>query len=124
MLDGLVRRPVLPKPDRVVRHHERDRHLGEGRQAQRRAQVIGKDEERRDVRTNPAVQDHPIGRTGHCVLADAKVKVRPPRMLLLVRRTPLHVRPIRACQIRGPPNQITVRGRGNGIKRVAASVAS
>ncbi len=77
VLDGLVGRAVLADADRVVGEHETDLGLGERRQADRRAHVVGEHEEGAADRQGAPVQRHADQRRTHRMLADAVVDVSP-----------------------------------------------
>ena len=81
-LDGLMGRPVLAEPDRVVRPGPDDRELAQRRQAHRRPHVVAEDQEGGAVRRDDAaVQASPFDDRAHRVLADPErdVAARPLR---------------------------------------------
>ena len=75
MLDRLVRRPVGPEADRVVRHHVDVRQSHQRGEPHRRPSVVREGEEGGDVRPDAAVEDKPVRDGGHRVLADAPPQV-------------------------------------------------
>ena len=77
MLDRLVRRAILAEPDRIMRHDIDDARILQRRQADRRAAIIGEDQEGPAIGDDPAVQRHAVHRRGHAELADAVIDVAP-----------------------------------------------
>jgi hypothetical protein len=73
MLDRLVGGTVFAEPDRIVGHHVNDAFAGERAKADRRAAIVGEDEECAGIRNDAAVQRHAVHRRGHAVLAHAIV---------------------------------------------------
>ena len=70
-----MRRPVLTKPDRVVRKDVDRVEMRQRGQSNGRPHVIGEDEEGATERNEAAVQRDAIERRGHAMLAHTKVKV-------------------------------------------------
>ena len=77
MLDRLVRRPILAKPDRIVGHDVDDARVLQRAEADRVAAIVGEDQEGAAVRHHPAVERHAVHRRGHAELADAVIDVAP-----------------------------------------------
>ncbi|SII80433.1 Uncharacterised protein [Mycobacteroides abscessus subsp. abscessus] len=75
MLDGLVGRPVLAEPDRVVRPDEDVRQLLERGQAHGWSLVVAEDEEGAVVRAGAAVEGDAVADEPGGELADAEVDV-------------------------------------------------
>ena len=106
VLHGLVRRAVLPEPNRIVGEHVRDRLLHQGRQPHRRAQVVAKDQEGARVGLDAAVQGHPVRNARHRVLPDSEPDVSARRILLLKVAAPVHVGLVRAGEVRRAADQV------------------
>ncbi len=122
VLDRLVRRPVLPDPDRVVRPDVHDGQLGERRQPHRRAHVVGEDEERAAEHEEPAVVGDAVGDRAHRVLAHAEVEVPPLGRAAEERPRRLHERLGRRGEVGVAAHQVR-QPRGHGREHGAARVA-
>ncbi len=75
LFDRLVRRAVLAERDAVVREHVQRVQLLQRGQADRRAHVVGEDQEGRAVRDEAAVRGQAVDDRAHRVLAHAEVQV-------------------------------------------------
>ena len=75
LLDRLVRRAVLAQADAVMGQHVDDALAHQRGQADRRAHVVGEDEEGAGVGDQAAMQRHAVGGRGHAVLAHAVMDV-------------------------------------------------
>ncbi len=75
MLDRLVGRAVLAKADRIVGHDVDHPLPHQRREADRRAAIVGEDQEGAAIRHDPAVQREPIHGRRHAVLAHAVMDV-------------------------------------------------
>ncbi len=75
MLDGLVRRPVLTKTDRVVRKNVDDPKLHQRRHAQRVARVVGERQKCAGERHEAAVRRNAVRDRAHAEFAHAVVDV-------------------------------------------------
>ena len=75
VLDRLVGRAVLAQADGVVGHHVDHADAHQRGQTDRRAAVVGEDQEGAAVGDDAAVQRHAVHRRGHAVLAHAVMDV-------------------------------------------------
>ncbi len=75
LLDRLVGRPVLAKPDRIVGHHINDADLLQRREPDRRPAIISEDQEGAAIGNHAAVQRHPVHRRGHAEFANAVIDI-------------------------------------------------
>ena len=77
MLDGLMRRAVFAQSDGVVREHIDDPLPHQRAQPQRRAQIVGKNQESRGVGNGPAVRRNAVADGAHGVFPHAEMQVAP-----------------------------------------------
>jgi hypothetical protein len=105
MLHGLMRRPVFADEDRVVREHERHRVLHHRGEPQRRAHVVAEDQERTDVRPDPAVERETVGDRPHGVLAHPVVDVASVELASLDERPTVETGRVRRGEVGGAPDQ-------------------
>ena len=75
MLDRLVGGTILTQSDTVVREHVDGREMGEGRQPDSRAHVVGEDQERSAIREDATVGGKTVQYPTHRVLAHPEVQV-------------------------------------------------
>lgn len=75
VLDGLMRRAVFTKADRVMREDVDDALLHEGGHAQGVAGIVGERQERGGVRNETAVERNAVHDGGHAELTDAVADV-------------------------------------------------
>ena len=74
MFDRLMRRTILSQTNRIVREHIGHGLMHHGRQPHGGAEVIAEDKKRRHIGSQ-AGQRHAIGRRGHAMFANPKVKI-------------------------------------------------
>ncbi len=122
MLDRLVGRPVLAKPNRIVGPDVDHVEPGEGRQPHRSTHVVAEVEKRGDVWDEAAVIREAVGDAAHGVLADPEAKV-PTRLVGTEIDLALDVSQVRFRQVGGATEQLRHR-RGQQLNRVLAGVAS
>ena len=94
-----MRRAVFADADAVMRKDIRDRQAHECCEARHRLRVIRKDEERRDVRAQAAVERDAVRNRRHRELADAEMQVAPLVILFAEVALILHVRLVRRCEV-------------------------
>ena len=75
VLDRLVGRAVFAQADRVVSHDEDNPKTHQGREADRRATIVGEDQEGAAIGNDAAVQGHAVHGRGHAVLAHPVMNV-------------------------------------------------
>ena len=75
MLDRLMGRTVLAEPDRIVRHDVDHALTHQRREPDRRAAIVGEDEEGAAIGHDAAMQGEAVHRRGHAVLAHAVMDV-------------------------------------------------
>ncbi len=71
MLDRLVRRAVFAEADRIMRHYIDDALVHQRREADRRAAIIGKDEESARIGNEALMERNAVHGCRHAVLANA-----------------------------------------------------
>ena len=77
LFDRLVGRAVFTETDAVVRENVDHPQLHQRREPNRRAHVVGEDQERRSERNDSAVRRHAVACGAHPMLAHAEVQVSP-----------------------------------------------
>src|SRR5204863_3591113 len=75
MLDRLMGRPILAKPDRIMRHDIDDAYAHERREPDGGPAIIGEAQEAAAIRNDAAVDRKPVHGGGHRMLADAIMDV-------------------------------------------------
>ena len=123
VLNRLMGRSVLADDDAVMREHEDDVGLHEGREANSGPKVIGEHEERGSVRQHTAVKCHPVDESPHGVLADAEMEVVAASIIEPEVAVPDQQRLGRGTQIRRPAGEGGVT-LGDGVHDLSPSFAS
>ena len=111
VLDGLMRRAVFTKADRVMREDVDDALLHEGGHAQGVAGIVGERQERGGVRNETAVERNAVHDGGHAELTDAVADVAGKEVAAVKRLDAGPVREVRARQVGGTAEQFGKRGR-------------
>ena len=81
MFYRLVGWPIFTQPDRVMGHHVNRPLFHQRGQADRRAAIIGKDQECAAIGNSPAMQGNAVHRGGHTMFAHPVMDVMASRIL-------------------------------------------
>ena len=105
MLHRLVGGTVFADADAVVGENPDRGQVRERRESDRRAHVIGKDEEGCAIRTHAAMICHAVDDCSHGMFAHAKVEVTPGVVIALEGGQTLQPGIVRGSQVGGAANQ-------------------
>ena len=115
LLDGLMGRAVFPKSDRIVGIYVDRPPAHQGREADRRPHVVGKNEEGAAERDQPTVQRCAVEDGAHRMLADAEVEIAARAVGGIVVSNPGERGVVGRRQIGRPADQLRNAG-GEGVE--------